>query len=592
MSAPRITHWQVARFLWPYVRRHLGALLGMLVLLLLSTVATLAQPFFYKEAIDVVATGAPSDPTAVGYALWMVVAGVSCAALWAVFDQVAVLILGYTESAIMPQIDADVFGHVQRLSTGFHVNAFAGASARKIRRGVDAVENILDRVWFNFLPAVVITVGLTAVLAAYAPLIAVVMLVGMVLFTALSIGLNLILSRYHEWVDEHDTKISANAVDTLTGNALVKAFGAESREDTRHAGLLSEWRLRVRKTWSVGTVFNLIQFLALILIEGAVLLLAVQLWSRGEFTAGGFIVVTFYVGQLWARLSEIGRNLRDFLQNMAHCKEMVALSMQPLHVSDRAKATALCATEGRIVFERVGFRYDAASRWIYKDFSVEIRSGERVALVGHSGGGKSTFVKLLFRLYDTQEGAVRIDGQDISSITQESLRSSIALVSQDPILFHRTIAENIAYGSPGATPEDIERAAKLAHAHEFTERLPLGYRTLVGERGVKLSGGERQRVAIARAILADKPILVLDEATSSLDSHSEAFIQEGLERLMQGRTSIVIAHRLSTIKKADRILVIEDGHIVEEGPHDVLVKRESGAYRALYELQAGGFLGE
>jgi ATP-binding cassette, subfamily B, bacterial len=592
MDTPRVRHRQVARFLWPYMRRHLPLLLLMVVLLLAATVATLAQPFFYKGAIDAIAGGQPGDAAVFRRAVLMILLGAGCAAVTMLCEQFASFLLGWIESRIMPRIDSDMVSRVQRLSTGFHTNSFAGATSRKIRRGVDSIEGILDRIWFNFIPAVIGVIGLTVVLAVYAPPIAVAMFIGMVLYAALSIVNNLYLARLYAWVDEQDTKINANVVDTFTGNALVKAFGTERREDTRHGSLLGEWQHRQWKTWRTATWMTLSQFLFLILIEAVVLVLAAWLWSRGEFTPGGFIVITFYVGQLWARLTEIGRNLRDYLRNMAHCEEMVGLSLQPIRVQDRPGAIDLMADKGGIELTNVGFRYEAGSRWVFRNFSVTIRPGERIALVGHSGGGKSTFVKLLFRLYDLEEGAICIDDQDIAGVTQKSLRGALSLVPQDPLLFHRSIAENIAYARPDTDRATIERAARQAHAHEFIEKLPHGYETLVGERGVKLSGGERQRVAIARAIVADRPILILDEATSSLDSVSESYIQDALDTLMEGRTSIVIAHRLSTIKKADRILVIEEGRLVEEGTHAELVAKEGGAYRRLYELQAGGFIGE
>jgi ATP-binding cassette subfamily B protein len=247
---------------------------------------------------------------------------------------------------------------------------------------------------------------------------------------------------------------------------------------------------------------------------------------------------------------------------------------------------------GAIVFDRVTFQYGGRQEALFRDFSVGIRPGERVGLVGHSGSGKSTFVKLLHRLYEIQQGRILIDGQDIADVTQASLRAQLALVSQEPILFHRSLAENIAYARPEAELREIEEAAWLANAHEFIIRQPKGYRTLVGERGVKLSGGERQRVALARAFLANSPVLVLDEATSSLDAESEAAIQEAMGRLMSGRTAIVIAHRLSTVRMLDRILVFHSGQVVEEGTHEILVGRLGGAYQRLFEKQAMGLVAE
>jgi ATP-binding cassette subfamily B protein len=263
-----------------------------------------------------------------------------------------------------------------------------------------------------------------------------------------------------------------------------------------------------------------------------------------------------------------------------------------LGVEDRPGARVLKVANGAIEFRNVTFRYGAHLTPLFRDFSLKIRAGERVGLVGRSGSGKTTLVKLLHRLYDVSEGRILIDGHDIAWVTQASLRSQLALVPQDPILFHRSLAENIAYGRPDASAREIEKAAMLANAHEFIARQPKGYSTLVGERGVKLSGGERQRVALARAFLADAPVLILDEATSSLDAESEAAIQDATARLMAGRTAIVIAHRLSTVRILDRILVFEQGRIVEEGDHDSLVSRPAGVYRRLFEKQALGLTGD
>jgi ATP-binding cassette subfamily B protein len=270
--------------------------------------------------------------------------------------------------------------------------------------------------------------------------------------------------------------------------------------------------------------------------------------------------------------------------------ELVAIHDETIGIADVAGALPIDIRGGRIVFENVTFHYGGHRAPLYDALSVDIHAGERVGLVGRSGSGKTTFVKLVQRLYDVSGGRILIDGQDIAKVTQHSLRSQIAIVQQDPILFHRSLAENIAYGRPGSSGAAIEQAARLANAHEFIVRLPKGYGTLVGERGVKLSGGERQRVALARAFLADAPVLILDEATSSLDSESEALIQQAMERLMKGRTSIVIAHRLSTVRSLDRILVFDRGEIVEQGAHAVLRARRGGIYRGLFERQATEFV--
>jgi ATP-binding cassette subfamily B protein len=305
-----------------------------------------------------------------------------------------------------------------------------------------------------------------------------------------------------------------------------------------------------------------------------------------------FVLTSYFV--VHGYLRDVGQHVANLQRSVNEMEEMVAMHSHPLGVADRESAWPLRIGEGEVLFDRVTFRYDAQLDPLFRDFSLRIAAGERVGLVGHSGSGKTTFVKLLQRLYDVTDGRILIDGQEIANATQVSLRAQLALVAQDPVLFHRSLAENISYGRPGATMAELERAARLANAHEFIARQPKGYATLVGERGVKLSGGERQRVALARAFLADAPILILDEATSSLDSESEALIQEAMQRLILdadgGRTAIVIAHRLSTVRMLDRILVFEQGAVVEEGTHEELVRRTGGVYKRLFERQALGLL--
>jgi ATP-binding cassette subfamily B protein len=324
-----------------------------------------------------------------------------------------------------------------------------------------------------------------------------------------------------------------------------------------------------------------------------VLALAVLLlWRQGRATLGDvtFVLTSYFI--VHGYLREVGQHVANLQRSVNEMEELVRLKREPMGVEDLPHARPLKVAAGAIVFDRVSFQYYGRQEALFQDFSVTIRAGERVGLVGHSGSGKTTFVKLLHRLYELQDGRILIDGQDIASITQASLRAQLALVSQEPILFHRSLAENIAYARPDAHSREIEEAACLANAHEFIVRQPKGYRTLVGERGVKLSGGERQRVALARAFLANSPVLVLDEATSSLDAESEAAIQEAMVRLMAGRTAIVIAHRLSTVRMLDRILVFHAGQVVEEGTHDTLVRKLGGAYQRLFEKQAMGMVAE
>jgi ATP-binding cassette subfamily B protein len=345
----------------------------------------------------------------------------------------------------------------------------------------------------------------------------------------------------------------------------------------------------VKRTWLRYNAANAAQLLVLLCLRGSVIGGSVLLWIAGRASPGDvtYVLTSYYI--IHAYLRDVGMHINNLQRSVNDMEELVEIHAQPIGIADAPGAKPIDIQGGRIKFEDVTFHYGGHVAPLYDGLSIDIGAGERVGLVGRSGSGKTTFVKLVQRLYDVTSGHILIDGQDIAKTTQQSLRSQIAIVQQDPILFHRTLAENIAYGRPGASLAAIEQAARLANAHDFILRLPKGYGTLVGERGVKLSGGERQRVALARAFLADAPVLILDEATSSLDSESEALIQEAMERLMKDRTSIVIAHRLSTVRSLDRILVFDRGQIVEQGTHAALTARRDGIYRSLFDRQVTEF---
>jgi ATP-binding cassette subfamily B protein len=389
-----------------------------------------------------------------------------------------------------------------------------------------------------------------------------------------------------------DTRIGGVLSDALGSNAVVKSFGAEAREDLRLGAVIQKWTGRTRRTWMRHTWSGTAQYILLWIVRTAVTATALWLWWRGRATPGEitYVLTTYFV--VHGYLRDIGQHVHQLQRAVNEMEELVNLFDEPLGVADAADARAVHIRAGEVRFEHVTFQYAGQGTPLYRDLNVRIAGGERIGLVGRSGSGKTTFVKLIQRLYDVSEGRILIDGQNVSHASQASLRSQIAIVQQEPILFHRTLAENIAYARPEASQAEIEHAARLANAHEFILRLPRKYQTLVGERGVKLSGGERQRVALARAFLANAPILILDEATSSLDSESEGLIQEAMARLMAGRTSIVIAHRLSTVRAMDRILVFDHGRVMEEGNHEALLRRPHGHYRQLFERQSGALVAE
>jgi ATP-binding cassette subfamily B protein len=488
---------------------------------------------------------------------------------------------------------AEAFWRVQRFSSDWHSNTFAGSVQRKITRGMWAIDMLNDTLLVALLPAFAVLVGSAIVLGLRWPVMGLLLAVGSAFYITLAATLSV------RWVapasqlsNRWDTRVGGAIADALTCNAVVKSFGAEAREDALLVKLLGKWARRTNRSWMRGTRSGTLQSLALMLLRTAVTCLVLWLWWQGAATPGDVATVLTAYFVVLGYLRDIGLHIANLQRSVNDMEEMVDLHRQPLGVEDEKNAKPAHIRSGAIDFDRIGFRYGPHVHPLFDDFSLRIEAGERVGLVGHSGSGKTTFVKLVQRLHDVTAGEIRIDGQNIRSVQQASLRAQIAIVAQEPILFHRSLADNIAYARPGASAAAIEHAAYLANAHEFIGRLPKGYATLVGERGVKLSGGERQRIAIARAFLADTPILILDEATASLDSESEALIQEAMERLMIGRTVIVIAHRLSTVRALDRILVFDHGVIAEEGSHNQLIRREGGIYRMLFERQAMGLLPE
>jgi len=388
---------------------------------------------------------------------------------------------------------------------------------------------------------------------------------------------------------EKETQVTAALSDSVTNHPTVQSFAGAAFESKRFGKVNKALRKATRLQWNIDAVVEAVQALLFIGIEFALFYFAIKGWQNGTVSIGTFVLIQSYLIQLIMQMWDLGRVIRTVYESFADAKEMVEILETPYEIQDVDDAKKLQVNKGGIVVDSVGFSFNK-TRKVLRGINITIQPGEKVALIGPSGAGKSTLVKLLMRLYDIQEGEILIDNQPIHKVTQKSLRDSISLVPQDTILFHRPIAENIRYGKRNATDEEVKRAAKLAHCEEFIKDFPEGYKTYVGERGVKLSGGERQRVAIARAILKDAPILILDEATSSLDSHSEMLIQDALEKLMKGKTTIVIAHRLSTIQKMDRIIVIDNGGVVEEGSHDELLAKKNSVYKKLWDVQAGGFL--
>lgn len=556
----------------------------MIIGMLLATAADVLTPLYSGRLVDALSLGGDSGWDAAIHALIILLA---LGALALITRQLTFYVITDFTLKIMSDMAASSFRKLQRFSTDWHANAFAGSTVRKVSRAMWALDLLNDTLIVALLPSILMLVGSVVLLSWYWPLMGLLVAIGSVLFIVCTIVISLgFVAPAATLANSWDTRMGGALADAISCNAVVKAFGAESREDARLAKVVSKWRGRTRRTWLIGTLNGFIQGANLLVMRGVVIAFALYLWSQGKATAGDitFVLTAFFMLQGYLR--DVGMHIRNLQRSVNDMEELVDIEAQPYGIADKPGAPAIKIGNGEITFDHVTFHYGNHEAALYRDFSVKIEAGERVGLVGHSGSGKTTFVKLIQRLYDVSGGAIKIDGQNIAEVTQASLRSQIAIVQQEPILFHRTLAENIAYARPGATQAEIEEAARLASAHDFISRLPKGYATLVGERGVKLSGGERQRVAIARAFLADAPILILDEATSSRDSESEVLIQQAMERLMVGRTTLVIAHRLSTVRALDRLLVFDKGKILEEGDHDALIRKPGGIYRRLFERQA------
>jgi ATP-binding cassette subfamily B protein len=388
---------------------------------------------------------------------------------------------------------------------------------------------------------------------------------------------------------ESDSKVVGVLSDLITNILNLKIFSANNKEYNSYSEVL-DFNNRARlKSWNFSNLQLLVQGFFLAILQIGIIYISIQMWLLGNISTGTVVLVQIYMASLFETLWNLSRSIGKFVTDLSNAKEMVDLLDKPLDILDPKNPEELSEGRGEIEFKNVNFEY-VEDNQVFSNLNLKIKAGEKVGLVGHSGSGKSTITKMLLRFVDVKDGEILIDGQNIKNVTQDDLRSKISYVPQEPILFHRSIGENIGYSKENATAEEIIESAKKAHAHEFISKLQNGYDTLVGERGIKLSGGERQRVAIARAMLKDSPILVLDEATSALDSISESYIKQALNVLMENKTAIVIAHRLSTISKMDIIIVLDKGQIVEEGTHEELISKD-GSYAKLWNYQTG-FLNE
>ena len=576
----RATARRVFAELKPYVAQHRWRIALVLGLLAMAKLASLGVPISFKAIIDALApTG---QALAIPVLLLAGYGGLRLSA--AIASELRTILFARVQIGAKRKAALDSFRHIHQLGLRFHLERRTGGLARIIERGTGAIEDFLYYCVITIAPTLFeVAIATGFLIWAYPNVFAVATLVTLATYVVVTIAITEWRTRYYRRMNEADNEAAARAVDSLLNYETVKYFANEDYEARRYDEQLGRWQAAAEKSWLALGLLNGAQ--AIVIASGLTVLmwLAASEVAGGRMTVGDLVLITTLLIQLFLPLNILGMMYRDIKQALTDMGRMFELLGEKREIEDRDQAPALRIEGGALRFDRVGFAYDPR-RPILFDVSFEVPAGHTVAVVGASGAGKSTLARLLYRFYEVGSGAIEIDGQDLRGVTQHSLRHAIGIVPQDTVLFNDTLYSNIAYGRPEASRDEIFAAARAAQIHEFIERLPDGYDTVVGERGLKLSGGEKQRVAIARTILKNPPILLFDEATSALDTATEREIQAQLDAIAKNRTTLVIAHRLSTVIGADQILVMDAGRVVERGTHEQLLARE-GVYAKLWALQ-------
>ena len=574
------------RYLWFLTEGNRGFFLCTVGIVTLAQLVATSLPLLFKQIID--SAQGVSEATATQGDVWF----------WALSYPVAIGVMfifwrvsGFVGMRWMTSANARsyeiLFEYLGKHSHTYFSNRFAGSLSSKITHASEGAQSLYESFVWSYYP------GILALFLTTGYIISVSVVAGVIFIALLLvlIPLNIYLAKYRRphivKYSAQSTKTRGRLVDTITNISAVRQYALHDFELNSFSEEVSSMRQLNLKQWGISEWGLLANNVVIVVFEFALLIVTISLWTKGSLSTGTLIMLITLLMNINSTLVFIGSSINGFIRRYADVEEGLEDIMSVHEVVDKNDAKKLTVTEGSIEWNNIDFTF--GENGVFADFNLFIKPGERVGLVGHSGAGKTTFVSLLLRQHDVSGGVILIDKQNIAQVTQDSLRQAIAVVPQEPLLFHRTIRENITYGNTTATEEEIIAVAKKAQAHDFIMQLEKGYDTLVGERGIKLSGGQKQRVAIARAMLKNAPILVLDEATSALDSESEVAIQSALHNLMEGKTVVAIEQRLSTLREMDRIIVLEKGQIVEDGTHESL-KTAGGIYHRLWEHQAGGFL--
>ncbi|MDD5165341.1 MAG: ABC transporter ATP-binding protein [Candidatus Pacebacteria bacterium] len=579
-------YWKSSKKYWYF------GVLALIGISISTAIFSVIIPLYYKQFFDYINHVVTNSDADVAKLVSIITTILVFGLVGLLFSRGSFFSMIAFEGRSMIDIKQRAFDYLMRHSYSLFSNNFSGSLVQRVNRFTRSFERIFDKFVMDIFPLIIKVVGVVIVLSFIEIKLAYVLLAWICAFMAFSFIMTKIKYKYDLVASELDSKSTGALSDSVSNHNAVQLFTGNTHESERFGAINIEHMNANLFRWNFGEITNFVQVILTVAAEFFVFYFGIMYWHSGLLSVGTFVLVQAYIISINGSLWSFSRIVRDITEGVADAKEMVEIIHLKHEIKDVPGARDLVVDKGMIEFKNISFAFGAVAeknKMVFSGLNITIKAGEKVALIGSSGAGKSTLVKLLLRLHDINGGEIVIDGQDIKGITQDSLRENVSLVPQDPALFHRTLMENIRYGKRDATDAEVIEASKLAHCDIFIQEFPLKYETFVGERGIKLSGGERQRVAIARAMLKNAPILVLDEATSSLDSHSEALIQDALHTLMKGKTTLVIAHRLSTIKKMDRIIVLGKEGVIEDGSHDELLKKENGTYAKLWNLQAGGF---